>query len=163
MIELLKDLGTVACARRAHLNDLEVNNPEADWLELTADRSKNPTLQDWHRLFQKIRKDLFGDRNGDFMMEKLKEFEQQRPDDVKLTTFPNSKTGLEEFAFIMRTPFMKRVTECIPETRDICFVDSSASCDLDDVSLTFIVSSTSAGAIPLAVAIHSSQTTNCYT
>ena len=162
MVDFLNDLGSVACAKRAFQNQLEIEHPEKDWLTLSADRSINPTIQDWHRLFRKIRVSSFGERNGDFMLNKLREFQNKFGGTVALSTFENEKTGLGEFAFAIHTPFMRQVVDCLPECRDVFFIDSSASCDLEDTSLTFVVTSTSVGAMPIAVVLHSSQNYYCY-
>ena len=105
---------------------------------------------------------MFGERSGTFMLDKLRQFQTNHSENVVMTTFESEKTGLGEFAFAIRTPFMKRITECLPQACDIFFIDSSASCDLEDTSVTFVVTATSVGAMPIAVVLHSSQSYQCY-
>ena len=47
--------------------------------------------------------------------------------------------------------------------RDVCFVDSTASCDADNHVITFMLTATVAGAVPLAVIITESASEASYT
>jgi len=50
-----------------------------------------------------------------------------------------------------------------PLAGDICFVDSTASCDADNHAITFMLTPTAAGAVPLGVLITDSASKSSYT
>ena len=56
------------------------------------------------------------------------------------------------FAVCIITPLMLRC-HALPSAAEICFVDSTASCDADNHAITFMLTTSPAGAVPLAVMI----------
>lgn len=68
----------------------------------------------------------------------------------------------EPFTVIIVTALMRRA-HALPCAEDIVFVDSTASCDSENHSITFLLTVCSAGAVPLAVIINNGQTTDDYT
>ncbi|KAH8008725.1 hypothetical protein HPB51_003372 [Rhipicephalus microplus] len=46
--------------------------------------------------------------------------------------------------------------------QDVIFVDSTSSCDTEGNTATVLLTATKAGAVPVAVVLHSSQTRDCY-
>lgn len=59
------------------------------------------------------------------------------------------------------TPLMRRA-HSLKVSQEICFIDSTGSCDQGNSSVTFVFSATKVGALPLACVIHSSQTEEEY-
>ncbi|EEC09299.1 hypothetical protein IscW_ISCW019942, partial [Ixodes scapularis] len=66
------------------------------------------------------------------------------------------------WAVLVVTPIMRR-TQGLDTARQIVFLDSTASCDESQSTVTVVLTATPAGAIPLAVLLHSSQSTESYT
>jgi len=60
------------------------------------------------------------------------------------------------------TPLMARVQKS-KEASEVIFIDSTASCDATECTVTSILAASPAGAIPLAIGLHNSQTTEGYT
>lgn len=54
------------------------------------------------------------------------------------------------------SPIMRRAAELRSAT-DVVFVDSTSTVDADGVSVTFLLTATQAGAVPLCVLLHSGQ------
>jgi MULE transposase domain len=63
---------------------------------------------------------------------------------------------------VIVTPIMQRANT-LRESSQIAFVDSTASCDCENHSLTFVLAPCAAGAVPLGLLITSSQSTADYT
>lgn len=68
---------------------------------------------------------------------------------------------MDPLAVVIVTPIMQRAN-ALRESSQIAFVDSTASCDCENHSLTFILAPCAAGAIPLGVLITASQSTADY-
>ena len=60
------------------------------------------------------------------------------------------------FAVLIQTPLMQRAQQ-LSEAACMTFVDSTASCDADSNSITFMLTACAAGAVPLAVIITGGQ------
>ena len=60
------------------------------------------------------------------------------------------------------TPIMRRA-HSLPQSASVVFVDSTASCDAENHSITFMLTSCAAGAVPLAMFITPGQTAADYT
>ncbi|CAN7949162.1 unnamed protein product, partial [Ixodes hexagonus] len=65
------------------------------------------------------------------------------------------------WAVLVVTPLMKRVQET-DAAKNIVFIDSTSSVDDSQSTTTVLLAATKAGAIPLAVVIHCSQSTQGY-
>ncbi|KAH9376669.1 hypothetical protein HPB48_005880 [Haemaphysalis longicornis] len=61
----------------------------------------------------------------------------------------------------LMTPIMSR-TQCLESASEIIFVDSTSSCDTTRCTVTVVLAATSAGAVPVATLVHSSQKTEGY-
>lgn len=66
------------------------------------------------------------------------------------------------FAVAIVTPIMSRAHGTAVSC-DICFVDSTASCDADNHAITFLLTPTSAGAVPVGLIITDSASEASYT
>lgn len=99
-----------------------------------------------------------GDRSGQSMVDKLKS-----KVDVWLNTC-GAKVAVQEqpFAVAILTPIMARAHKG-SWAHDVCFVDSTASCDAENHVITFMLTPTVAGAVPLAVVVTDSTSTVSYT
>ena len=149
--------GNVQDARSTFQICSQVN--DQNMLNYATDRSVNPTSKDWHRLQAKLRTNLFGDRNGEEALKKLKHLATSDPQHYG---FSQSASDSGCWSFVIQTDLMRRVGSNIDATKHMLFVDSSASCDTTDTSITFIVSSTPVGALPVMVLLHSRQDTVNY-
>lgn len=61
------------------------------------------------------------------------------------------------WAVLVTTPIMRRAQN-LTSAQEIIFVDSTASCDSTRSTATVLLTATKAGAVPIAVLLHSSQT-----
>lgn len=66
-----------------------------------------------------------------------------------------------QFAIVVLTPIMLRSHET-QESAGLCFVDSTASCDAQNHTVTFMLAPCAAGAVPLAVLITQGQAESDY-
>jgi len=57
---------------------------------------------------------------------------------------------------------MKRA-HCLPQAKEIIFIDSTASCDTENTVVTVVLTATKGGAVPLGVLLHNRQDTPGYT
>lgn len=101
---------------------------------------------------------VLGGRSGDSMLDVLK---LKVP--VWLATC-GARVAYQQnpFAVVILTPIMARA-HSVQFARDICFVDSTASCDADNHMITFLLAPTVAGAVPLGVIITDSSSEASYT
>ncbi|KAL1469853.1 hypothetical protein MTO96_024776 [Rhipicephalus appendiculatus] len=65
------------------------------------------------------------------------------------------------WAVLAVTPNMRRAQR-LESAQNIIFVDSTSSCDADGSTATVLLTSTKAGAVPIAVLVHSSQSRQGY-
>nr|XP_054924601.1 uncharacterized protein LOC126528195 [Dermacentor andersoni] len=65
------------------------------------------------------------------------------------------------WAVLVVTPIMQRA-QSLDAAQEIIFVDSTSSCDVTRSTATIMLTTTKAGAVPIAVLLHSSQTTEGY-
>src|SRR6218665_962028 len=63
---------------------------------------------------------------------------------------------------IIITPVMRRAQQ-LSDASGLCFVDSTASCDANNHSIMFLLTTCGAGAVPLAVIVTSGQSQADYT
>lgn len=59
------------------------------------------------------------------------------------------------------TPLMKRAHN-LAVSGDVCYVDSTASCDADGSTVTFLMAKTDVGGLPLGVILSDYQTAESY-
>ncbi|XP_050063383.1 uncharacterized protein LOC114129096 isoform X2 [Aphis gossypii] len=116
-----------------------------------ANASLNPkyrTVQHWHDTW---RQNNLGPRIGIGVVEKLKS---------KMSSYENNgiKVIINEdpFSVVIFTPLMQRA-HTLAYSKDIVFVDSTASCDAHNHSITFMLTPCAVGAVPLAVIITKGQ------
>lgn len=104
-----------------------------------------------------FRKNKYGDRSLDSIIERLEKKQvslKEKGVDIVLNKDP--------LVVVIITPIMKRAHQQ-QFASEICFIDSSASCDQTSTSITFILSATKVGGIPLACILHTSQEEDNYT
>ena len=89
-----------------------------------------------------------GDRCGQPMIDTLK----AKVDVWQQTCSATVAVQEEPFAVAILTPIMARA-HAGQWARDVCFVDSTASCDAENHVITFMLTPTVAGAVPLAVIV----------
>ncbi|KAH9382621.1 hypothetical protein HPB48_023169 [Haemaphysalis longicornis] len=65
------------------------------------------------------------------------------------------------WAILLVTPIMRRA-QLLMSSSETIFVDSTASCDTARNTVTVLLTATAAGAVPIAVMVHNSQTTDAY-
>lgn len=65
------------------------------------------------------------------------------------------------WAALVVTPIMRRA-HSLDSSSDIIFVNSTSSCDATKIAAIVLLTATKAGAVPTAVLLHNSQTTEGY-
>lgn len=131
---------------------------EDDGLTKLASGAVNPTANTVYYWFWVWRDEHFGSTVDPLtkLTEKAPAY-LQKGVDVRTT---RSEDGTC-WAVLVVTEIMKRV-QGMNAAREIIFVDSTASCDKSQSSLTVVLAATTVGAMPLAVLLHSSQSTESY-
>jgi hypothetical protein len=66
------------------------------------------------------------------------------------------------YAVLVVTDVMRRA-QMLPSSKEMIFIDSSSSCDSTQATVTTLLTVTKAGAVPIGVVIHESQSTAGYT
>lgn len=78
--------------------------------------------------------------------------------DVRLSR----STDGSSWAVLVATEIMRRAQE-LHAAAEIIFIDSTSSCDTMHATVTVLLAATSAGAVPIGVLLHNSQTAEAYT
>ncbi|XP_077505993.1 uncharacterized protein LOC144115466 [Amblyomma americanum] len=73
----------------------------------------------------------------------------------------HTTTKDDYWAVVIATPIMRRI-QAMGSAQNIFFVDSTASCDTTKTTITVLLAPTKAGAVPIAVLLHSAQNTEGY-
>ena len=83
----------------------------------------------------------------------------------KLDTYRQGGSAIQlsrsPLAVSIVTPIMRRA-QSLPQSAGVVFVDSTASCDAENHSITFMLTTCAAGAVPLAMFVTPGQSTNDY-
>lgn len=77
--------------------------------------------------------------------------------DLHLSQQEDSNT----WAVLVVTPMMRRCQQ-LEASREVIFIDSTSSCDATQSTLTVVLAATKAGAVPIAILIHKTQSTEGY-
>nr|XP_037279999.1 uncharacterized protein LOC119172965 [Rhipicephalus microplus] len=142
-------------AIRLHESKLLV---QEDGYALVANSAVNPlppAIYYWHRLW---REKNFG-RDVDPLLkiaEKMPLYAKHGVD-VKLG---RSEDG-QYWVVLVATPIMRRA-QLLNAAKEIIFIDSTSSCDTSRSTVTVLLAATNAGAVPIAVLIHNSQSAQGY-
>lgn len=144
---------TPAEATKAHQESLDSDGSENSERK-RANKAFNPskaTIYYWHTKWREMN---FGERCCSYgtLKEKLSNFAENRII-IRLNEDP--------FAVLIVTPIMSRL-HSLSSSSEICFVDSTATCDVENHSITFMLSRCCVGAAPLAIFITSDQTESSY-
>ncbi|KAH9375152.1 hypothetical protein HPB48_016812 [Haemaphysalis longicornis] len=110
-----------------------------------------------YHLYEKWRKEHHGTVLDPFtkLQEKIPDYAAQGVD-VKVH---KEDTGF--WAIPLVTPIIRRA-HLLMSSSEAIFVDSTASCDTARNTVTVLLTATAAGAVPIAVMVHNSQTTDTY-
>ncbi len=68
----------------------------------------------------------------------------------------------DDWAVLVVTPIMKRAQNLLSAS-EIIFTDTTSNVEFTQSSVTLMLTATKGGAVPNAILIHSSQSTECYT
>ncbi|KAG8174843.1 hypothetical protein JTE90_010878 [Oedothorax gibbosus] len=153
-IEYFNDGMTVAEACKFHLSTLQMKE-DYNEMEMANNRLNpiNKTVYHWHNKWRLMN---LGPRSGIGLIEKLKE---------KIETYGEKGITVKfrdnPFAVVILTPLMKRAHE-LQSAGEIAFVDTTSSCDADNHAITFILTPSTAGAVPLGIIITRGQTEQAY-
>lgn len=134
-----------AVAISYHMSQLEMH-PDFSEVDL-ADAAVNPLPTAVYYLHKQWRKENLGGHSTIDSVVKLKEKLKTYEDAgnmVRLTEHP--------FAVAIVTPIMQRAQSLLSAS-DICFVDSTGSCDAENHVITFMLISSHCGAVPVGVII----------
>ncbi|XP_077289130.1 uncharacterized protein LOC143913305 isoform X1 [Arctopsyche grandis] len=146
---------SVAEAIREHAAFLKEEFGDDDKLMVNGTfNPKSRTVAHWH---EKWKKNHLGDTTAPGMIKKIYD-----------TIEAMEKVGAAKIKFIedpftvcIMTPLMERASN-LQSTKDIIFIDSTSSCDLQQNTITFVLTESVVGAVPLAVIITKGQTTAEY-
>lgn len=69
--------------------------------------------------------------------------------------------GTGHWAILLVTPIMRHA-QLLESSSETIFIDSTASCDPARNTVTVLLTATAAGAVPIGVMVHNSQTTDAY-
>ncbi|KAK8775762.1 hypothetical protein V5799_030893, partial [Amblyomma americanum] len=138
-----------------HQQKLEAEDDAAEKLASGAVNPSAGTVYYWYRLWR--------DHHYGSAVDPVSKLSEKAPcyldkgADVRTT---RSEDGTC-WAVLVVTQVMKR-TQGLSAAKEIIFVDSTASCDESQSSLTVVLTATAVGAMPLAVLLHSSQSSESY-
>ncbi|KAH6944156.1 hypothetical protein HPB50_002087 [Hyalomma asiaticum] len=143
-------------ARRLHESKLCM---EEDGPAQLANGALNPssrTVYHWHNVWREAH---FGGRDIDPLLKLEEKASLYAAQGTHVTVSPGGSSTC--WAVLVVTPIM-RPAQDLELARDIVFVDSTASCDANKCTVTVVLASTKAGAVPLSVFIHREQNTDGY-
>ncbi|XP_052131953.1 uncharacterized protein LOC127751840 [Frankliniella occidentalis] len=140
------------------MNDLSVKlRPNSG--ELRANSSVNPTIRMVQHLFDNWRRSEFGQSWGTDPFPKLRE--KIPAYEAEGTSIHIDDSDSECWACVVVTPIMKRAQK-LASSGEIIFTDSTSNVEFTQSTFTLMLTATKGGAVPIAVLIHSAQTTACY-
>lgn len=148
---------TAAAAKNYHeIQLIDSSDDENEILRTLANAKINPTSRQVIHLFTNWRKEKYGDRDQDSVMECLKK---------KIHVVKEAGHDLsideESSTVIIVTPIMRRVF-ALDEAQEMIFVDSSGSCDQTNTCVTFVFCGSKIGALPLGCILHTALTEESY-
>ncbi|XP_077522947.1 uncharacterized protein LOC144133658 [Amblyomma americanum] len=124
---------------------------------LLANSMANPPPRSVYRWHQEWRSQKYGPQgNPSLKLQENKPRYLAQGTDVSITSVAD-----DSWAVLVVTPIMHRAQQ-LESARDIIFVDSKSSCDETRSTITVLLTATKAGAVPIALVIHSSQTREGY-
>ena len=148
---------TPSAAHAERRRELKVKYPDT-WPEVSADRSRLPSLfwvYEWHRKCMDI---TIGSRDGIDAYEKaenvIKKFDLEckkdfpLPDGEYYAKIVQTDSGETVIAIV--DPFMHRVHTTVPQSGEIIMIDATSNLDRTDSKLFHLVCPTAVGALPLA-------------
>lgn len=148
---------TPSAAKNYHeIQLIENSEGENIILQTLANAQLNPTLRQVIHLFENWRKEKYGERNQESVVEclkKKKSFLKETGNDIIIDE--------ETMTVVVVTPIMKRVF-AIEEANEMIFIDSSGSCDQTNTCVTFVFCGSKIGALPIGCILHTSLTEECY-
>lgn len=152
----VKSRMTPAGALSLHRENL---GAQEDGGSLLANGARNPspnTVYHWFRIWKRA-------NYGEDLVDPLSKLAEKAPShlqngcDVRIAKSEDGSC----WAVLVVMAIMKG-TQALDTTREIVFLDSTASCDESQTTATIALAATQAGAVPLAVLLHNSQSTDSY-
>ncbi|KAH6933181.1 hypothetical protein HPB50_012789 [Hyalomma asiaticum] len=144
----------LAPAEALHQQKLAV---EDDGVEQLANGALNPSANTVYHLFRVWHKDHYGDA-----VEPLSKLEEKAPLYLQNAfARPTKSRDGNCWTVLVVTKIMQR-TQSLESASEIIFLDSTASCDESQATVTVALPATPVGALPVAVLMHNSQTTESY-
>ncbi|KAK3907383.1 PTS system glucose-specific EIICBA component, partial [Frankliniella fusca] len=127
--------------------------------QLRANSAVNPTPRMVQHLFDQWRISEYGQSWGCDPFPKLRE---------KIPLYASEGTAIhiddsdsDDWAVVIVTPIMRRAQD-LQSSCEIIFTDSTSNVEFTHSSVTLMLTATKGGAVPIAILIHSSQSTECY-
>ncbi|KAK3923362.1 Protein N-lysine methyltransferase METTL21A [Frankliniella fusca] len=128
--------------------------------EIRANSAVNPTPRMVQYLFEKWRNSEYGESWGCDPFPKLRE---------KIPLYESEGTSIhiddsdpDLWAVLIVTPIMKRAQKQLSAS-EIIFTDTTSNVEFTQSSVTLMLTATSGGAVPIAILIHDTQSTDGYT
>ena len=126
-----------------------------------ADNSINPNKWAFYNHFHKENRAINGDLGGEQMYQKFDHLPSQFPE-VNIAIQKASKEDQNDFVVAIITPLMTRVLASIPQAAEVVFVDTTSHVDLQNTSVTLLLTWTPAGALPIGVLLTDCQTERAF-
>lgn len=122
----------------------------------TANAAICPTSSHLYYSWNKYQKTEYGGRSNEDIFNLLEsKLEDYSNDGIRINF------SREPFAVTIVTPIMERAASFYSDS-DVMFVDSTASCDVTNTVLTFLIISTPSGGLPIGAMLTQSQSTKAY-
>jgi hypothetical protein len=130
-------------------------------VEQLADASTNPSKQVFYHQFEQFNTAVNGDMGGDKMWDLVAAMEQLKPGVRVAFQRPSAVDG-KDMGIAIVTPLMNRCHASIPQAAEILFVDTTSHVDLQNTSVTLLLTWSQTGAVPLGVLLTDCQTERAY-
>src|SRR6218665_6840 len=147
MIIFLQGFGPAAALRELK-EQLETND--------TANAAICPTKSHLYYSWNKFQETEYGGRSNEDIFKLLEEKSIEYANDGNSIQFSR-----EPFAVAIITPIMKRAAAFYSDS-EVMFVDSTASCDVTNTILTFVIITTPSGALPIGTILTQPQSSRAY-
>ena len=142
---------------QAHLFHLEKNSIADDLYEM-ANKATNPTLRSIRYMENVWKERHHGDLTHKSMLECLQEYKESNQDITLEYNITESN-----FCAILVTSFMRRVGSMVRESGECVFIDATSNVDQNKIAVVPLLTSSVAGALPLAVLFLSPQDQESFT
>ncbi|KAJ8278540.1 hypothetical protein GJAV_G00088710 [Gymnothorax javanicus] len=150
-----------SAALECHKYDLQIESQD-DSIFQSADRALVPDIQ-WcySRLYYAAGKAAYG--SDATMLKDLQQLVDQLNSKKGEDTIKMAETDNKQVVMAICTPLMKRVLEKVPQSGEMCFVDSSGNTNRHNVRVFLLMTHSCAGGLPVGCLITTSKSEHTIT